>query len=309
MTKKFHKNVHQLETYENDRIELNCTVSSTDDDSIMKIEWMNNNNKKIIANSAKYVLKMKNKILIINSIGNQDSGLYTCRIETLDDIFIVENIVNLKKNNSEPKRIYKSTNTIDTTEMTDIEMNCGDLTNENNPVLKTRWIFNEIDLIYNPKYDFQKNNSILRINKVGFEDSGIYTCHVETLKSFFITENIVAIKRRLINVTSKFINIEINSQRGVRMDCFWWYKSDSFQNDTIKWYINDNKELDLQESDKYRFNNKKNVLYVNDVKLDDPLIYSCISYVDKYDVRISNFTIELNCKLILLSTIFFIYKN
>ena len=299
MTKAFHKKLQKLEIYEKNPIELNCSVSN-DDDSQLKIDWMINNNTKIITNSTKYELKTKNKALKINSVDYEDSGVYMCRVETLDDVFIFENIVSVKKNNSEQnfqKKIYKSIKTIDTSEMSDIEMNCEDLMNENNPVLRTNWILNDNELKNNPKYEFQKNSSVLRIIKVGFEDSGMYTCHVETLKSFFITENIVTIKRRLINVTSKFLSIEVNSQRGVRMDCFWWYKSDSFQNDTIKWYINDLRELDFLESDKYRLNNKKNVLYVNDVKLDDPLIYSCTFYIDKYDIRVSNFTIELDCKL------------
>lgn len=295
--KTVHKSVYKLDAKEKSDIELRCNASTNS--PILNISWQINNNTWL--NSSKYEFKNNQNILRIHFAEEEDSAAYTCQAETLDSVFIIENIVKIKKiPQTILKRVHESVNNIEVSEMSDIELNCGEIKNQNNQILKINWTINNVELKVSPKYEFKKNKKILKINTVGFEDSAVYTCQVETSDRVFVTENLVTIKRRLqLSIKSKFSRVEVNRQRTAIMDCFWWYKNDSvlMSKSSIKWYSNDN-ELNFSDAQsKYKLNKNKNVLYVTDIKLDDRISYSCVSIFENYDVRISNFTIELKCKL------------
>jgi hypothetical protein len=149
------------------------------------------------------------------------------------------------------------------------------------------------------RFQFMFNQTVLRIDGLELRDNGTYRCTVENETSIFIKETRLKVHIKDINYETKHLLVGVARTRHAVLNCVWWftnhpmYVAHPYANYTIKWFVN-SRLIDLRKPiEKYEFSNFNKTLKINNIKINDPVAYTCFFYLNRFDVKISNFTLDI----------------
>jgi hypothetical protein len=166
-------------------------------------------------------------------------------------------------------------------------------------LVNSTWEKDNIDLPDEERFHFMFNQTVLRIDGLELRDTGTFKCTVENETSIFIKETQLKVHVKNVNYEAKHLLVGVARTRNAVLNGAWWivnhpiYAAKPDANYTVKWFVN-SRLIDLRRpTDKYEFSNSNKTLKINNIRITDPVSYTCFLYLNNFDVKISNFTLDI----------------
>lgn len=202
------------------------------------------------------------------------------------------------------KLFVNQTHNVRANEMDTLKLDCKIPNYER--IIQSSWNLNETIRIVvgqNGKYHLDNENRSLSIQRVEYNDSGVYECFAETQSYNYVTKLNVTVGPRPMTITSKHKHFKTEKGKSVVLDCTWWFNDSEnllfnvdYKNNT-QWLRNDTiiDEKLVSADVKYEFLDSSNTLLkVTDLTISETNdIYTCNFKLKNNTIQQSKFTLEI----------------
>lgn len=256
--------------------------------------------------SYKYKFSLSNGSLAIYNLNSDDEGVYYCYASSLENFPVSSLNYTIKV----IKSLVKNSEKIQVNETENAVLNCR--LPEDEEFLKISWNFNETNLIETPLLSYQ-----LHLNKTKLSDSGDYECYAETNTSNYLTKITVEVMPRTVVIETSLKEISSTKGSAVVLDCTWWFTTNSLFSanemnvpvNLTRWTINGT-EITEENNNLEFIDSYRTILKLKKVDLSETNnLYSCVFNMNKYEIKISNFSLFIGGKLFVRFLKAFYFSN